>query len=448
MRLARKSAFAVAAAALALLCITASASAASSPFGCRASVARVGLAGSTILEPTVANSAGSPCANDSKLLSSVNVPTTGNPILSVGPAAVYTAVSSAPAAAALTSVDGVTIPTPGGPVVIVGPVYTFASYACVNGAVTSSATSTLDLLYINGSPVTLTPGQNETLQLGGGSYVSVNEQIRTATSLTERLLDVHVAGLADVVVGESQVTQDSSDPCAGSNGGGGGINICPPGTTYDPTLQACVIYLPGGGVINVNPPFGGEVGGTVYPLGEARQLFKSHCLYGSGPAYAIVGTNRADHINGTKRPERILGLGGNDVINGGGGSDCLDGGNGNDRLTDKDGNVRAYGGNGNDRIFVRNGNDHVYGGAGKNRLSVGRGNDWVWGGPGISIVYMDNGPKHVFLGKRGGKAFAPGARDAIQCASKRDVVRVNIFAMGYARRHGCKQVHGLRPAKL
>jgi hypothetical protein len=446
---ARKALLGVTAAFVSLLCIASSASAASSPFGCRASAARVGLLGSTLLEPAVANNAENPCVNDSKLLSEVNVPATGSPLLTAGPAAVYTAASDATGAAALAQVDGVTIPTPSGALVIAGPIYALAEYSCVNGSVSSNAMSTLDLLYIGGTPVTLTPGQNMTIQLGGGSYVSVNEQISTANSLTERVLDVHLAGLADIVVGEATVNQPASNPCTGPGGGGGGpITICPPGTTYNPGLQACVITLPGGGVIVINPPFGGESGGTVIPLGEARQLYNSRCLYGPGPNYAIVGTNGPDHINGTRRAERILGLGGNDVINGGGGNDCIDGGRGNDRLTDKDGNVRAYGGPGNDRIFLRNGNDHVYAGTGTNRLSVGRGNDWVYGGPGISTIYMDHGPKHVFLGARGGRAFAPGARDALHCASARDHVSVNIFALGFAKRHGCVAPRPLTPAQL
>jgi hypothetical protein len=449
MKLVRGSAFATTEALLVLLCMSASANAASAPFGCRASVARVGLVGSTLLEPLIANAPGTPCANDNKLLNSVDVPTSGNPILSVGPVAANTVTSSAPGAAALTQVNAVRIPSAAGPIVVVGPVYAEASYGCSNGKVVSTASSTLDLLYIGGNPVTITPNENETIQLGGGSYISINESVKTGNSLTERILDVHLAGLADVVVGEAQVTQNVSDPCAGTKGGGGGpFNICPPGTTYDPGLHACVLTLPGGGVVIINPPFGGETGGTVVPLGEARRLYHSQCLYGPGPGYVIAGTNHADRINGTRRAERILGLAGNDLINGGGGNDCVDGGFGNDRLTDKDGNARVYGGPGSDRIFVRNGNDHLYGGPGRNRISAGRGNDWIYGGPGISTVYMDNGPKQVFLGARGGTAFAPGARDAIHCAGSRDVAYVNIYAAGYAQRHGCRAVHPLTPARL
>lgn len=138
------------------------------------------------------------------------VPSTGVPLVKAGPAGAFTFSSSsqptttgpvAPGAAALASLDTVTIPTGTGSIVIGGPVEAHASYACVNGKVVSDASSTLDLLYINGQRVTLTPGQEETLSLGAGSYVSINHRIQTANSVTERVLDVHLAGLADVVVG-------------------------------------------------------------------------------------------------------------------------------------------------------------------------------------------------------------------------------------------------------
>lgn len=453
MRLAGKGTIVIAAAVLSLLCIASTAAAASSPFGCRASFARVGLGGSTVLEPLVANSPGTPCANDGRGLSSVSVPTVGTPIVKAGPAAVYTATSSAPAAAALASVDGVTIPTSGGPILIAGPVYAETSYSCVNGSVVSNATSTLDLLYINGSPVTITPGQNETLQLGGGSYVSVNEKIQTANSLTERVLDVHLAGLADIVVGEAQVTRTASNPCTGTTGGGGGggggtLNVCPPGSTYDPVHQVCDIVLPGGTIIIIGPPFKGPTGGTVVALSVARKRYHSACLYGPGPKYVIVGTKRGGHIQGTFRAERILGLGGHELINGGGGNDCIDGRGGNDRITEADGNARVYAGPGKNEIFVRDGNDKIWGGPGKNKISAGRGNDWIWGRSGFDIIYVDNGPKHVFAGRRGGRVYAPGARDAVHCSSRRDVVFVNIFAVRYAARHGCVAIHPLRPAVL
>ena len=87
------------------------------PFGCRASTARVTLGSSTILEPLIANPKTAPCSTDQHGLSSVNVTQTSNSFLNAGPAAVVTNSvyspdgSVAPGAAAVSDVQGVTIPT-------------------------------------------------------------------------------------------------------------------------------------------------------------------------------------------------------------------------------------------------------------------------------------------------------------------------------------------------
>jgi Ca2+-binding RTX toxin-like protein len=473
----------------------ASASAATTnPFGCRASLARIGLGGTTLVEPIVANKASSPCATETSGLNSASVPSVGSVIALAGPAGVFTYSSSsqptttgtvAPGAAALAAVDGVTIPTSSGPIVIVGPVQASASYACVNGGVVAKSNSTLDLLYINGNRITLTPNENETIQLGGGNYVSVNEKLQTSTSITERILDVHLQGLADIVVGEAKVTQDAADPCAGtSSSAPPAVNPCPNGSTYDPVSGYCVIQTPGGGVIVISRPFQGPTGGTVLAVSVARKLYKSKCLAGRGPAYAIVGTNRNDRINGTHRPERILGLGGNDRIAGQGGNDCLDGGAGNDRMWGGNGNNRDFGGSGNDRIsvqngnayvdggsgndriFLGNGNDVVYGGPGNDRISVGRGrdrvyggpgnddistgdgNDWVWGGSGNDRIWVGNGKDHVFGQAGDDRVYAPGEKDYVDCGGGANLAFVNLFAASYAQRHGCGRVRMVRPHRL
>lgn len=452
MRLTRISAVATAGVVL-LLCMSASASAASSPFGCRASANRLGLDGTTIVEPLIANAPTTPCANDTRGLSSTSAQDGGSVTANTGPAEVSTATNSSPAAAALASVSGATVPTSSGSVVVAGPAYAEAAYSCVNGSVVPTVTSTLDSVNVNGSPETIAPNQNDTIQLGGGSYMIANETIQTGNSLTERLLDVHLAGGLEIVVGEAEVTQNSSHPCAGGSGGGGGgvgvpITICPSGSSYDVGLQACVIYLSGGRVITIGQPFGGETGGTVMTLSEARKLYRSACLYGSGPNYVIVSTRSHAHIQGTYRAERILALGGHSVVKGGGGNDCIAGPGGNDNLRDANGSVRVYGGPGHNRIFIRNGNDRVWLGSGKNRISAGRGSDWLYGGKGFDVFYIDNGPKHVFAGARGGRVYAPGARDAVACRSRRDRVYVNTYALRYAQHHGCVAPHRLVPAQL
>jgi Ca2+-binding RTX toxin-like protein len=462
LRLTRISALAVAATVVSLLCMSASASAASSPFGCRASANRIGLDGTTLVEPLIANAPTTPCANDTRGVSSTTAQG-GSPLSAdTGPAAVYTATNSSPSAAALASVDGATVPTSSGNVVVAGPAYAEASYSCVNGSVVPSGTSNLDSVDVNGSPQSVTPNQNDTIQLGGGSYMIANEKIQTGNSLTERLLDVHLADGGEIVVGEAEVTENSSQPCAGGSGGGGGgsggggsggggpITVCPSGSSYDVGVQSCVIYLPGGGLIEINQPFGGETGGTVMSLARARKLYGSDraCLYGSGPKYAIVATKSRAHIQGTFRAERILALGGHSVVKGGGGNDCIAGPGGNDTLRDSNGNARVYGGPGHNQVFISNGNDRVWLGSGKNKLSAGRGNDWLYGGKGFDVFYVDNGPKHVFAGTRGGRVYAPGARDAVACRSHRDHVYVNEFALRYAQHHGCVAVRKLIPAQL
>jgi Ca2+-binding RTX toxin-like protein len=481
--------------ALCALTYSASANAATSPFGCRASLARVGLANSTILEPIVANNPGTPCAADSDGVQTASVPSVANFLALAGPAAVYTYSSSsqpattgtvAPGATALASVNGVTIPTPNGSIVIAGPVQATASYECSGGKVTSSGSTTLSVITINGQKITLVPDQGITIPLGNGSYIAVNESLKTATSVTERIADVHIAGLADVVVGEATVSQNSDDPCAGTLGTPPpSLNACPTGSTFDPVNQVCEIVLPGGTVIVIGPPFQEPTGGKVLALSVARRLYHSGCLYGRGPNYAIVGTNRADRINGTRRAERILGLGGRDRIAGQNGSDCIDGGTGNDRIwggsgatvrafggtgndriSIRNGSALARGGSGNDRIFLGNGNDRAYGDAGNDRIAVGRGNDKIWGGTGNDMltagngddmvdggtgndrVYLGNGRDHIYGDSGNDRLYGRGLVTWMSCGSGRDTAYVNTFAAHYAGRHGCERLRLIRPHQL
>src|SRR5580658_8189618 len=96
------------------------------PFGCRASAARVTLGSSTILEPLIANPKTAPCSSDEHGLSSVNVTQTANSFVNAGPAAVVTDSVYSPGgsagAAAVANVQGVTIPTSSGTISVVGPV--------------------------------------------------------------------------------------------------------------------------------------------------------------------------------------------------------------------------------------------------------------------------------------------------------------------------------------
>ncbi|HWF52080.1 MAG TPA: hypothetical protein VG294_15675, partial [Solirubrobacteraceae bacterium] len=207
---------------------------------------------SLVTEPTIANPGTTPCVTDTAGASTVSVPTTGSAPVVAGPAGAFTfsvfstTGATAPGATAVAAVDGVTIPSPNGNIVIVGPVQATASYACVNGEIAPQSSSTLNLISVNGVNNPVQPGQPTIIDLGGGSFIAVNQKVETANSLTETVLEVHLNGLLDVTVGEAKVTQSVSNPCAGTSGVPPVLEICPPGSTLNIQAQLCEIVLPGG----------------------------------------------------------------------------------------------------------------------------------------------------------------------------------------------------------
>ncbi|MGH2917837.1 MAG: choice-of-anchor P family protein, partial [Solirubrobacteraceae bacterium] len=114
--------------------------------------------------------------------------------------------------------------------------------------------------------------------------VKINEQVRTANSLTVRAVHIKVltpntgAPLLDLVVAESKVGFNGKvcDPPSGQ--------ICPPGSTYDADRNVCIIPGSSGsthGTIIIGRPFEGPTGGTVVPIDIARRRFgNSACLRG------------------------------------------------------------------------------------------------------------------------------------------------------------------------
>lgn len=440
-------------AAIAILAFAGSAAAATtSPFGCRASTARAELLNTPALtlEPLIANPATAPCVTDSHGLSSVNVAQTGKSFLNAGPASVDTFAtdsSTAPGAAAVSDVQGVTIPTgSGGQISIVGPVESSASYACVAGKVVANSGSTLDVLYVNGQAVALPgPGKPLNIPLGGGSYVAVNEKIQTATSLTERVLDVHLSGVADIVVGEAEVTLRSADPCAGTTPGPPPVlNACPPGSTLDPVHNVCVIVVPGG-VIFVSIPFKGPSGGTVLPLSVARKRYHSPCLYGPGPKYALVATKVHGRVSGTFRSDRILALGAFERVAGLADNDCIDGKGRNQTLWDGNGKDRLYGGPGRTRIGVGNGNSKVWGRNGHDWITAGNGNDMIWGGAKDSRIDVGLGRSHVFGGPGRNRIFVASSRAQVSCGTgQHNVAFLRRRVAAWAQRHGCQKIRFVR----
>jgi hypothetical protein len=291
-----------------LLFAGSAAAAGTTPFGCRASTIRVTLLNALVTEPTIANPGTTPCVTDTAGAATTSVLTTGAPAVQAGPVGAFTysvfstSGATAPGATAVAAVDGVTIPTSGGSIVIAGPIQATASYSCVNDQLVPSASSTLNLISINGTNMPVTPGQPTTINLGGGSFIAVNEKVTTANSLTETVLDVHLSGLADITVGEAKVTQSLSSPCAGTSGAPAVLEICPPGSTLNIGAQLCEIVT-STGVIVVSRPFQGPSGGTVYPTSTVAKKYPGFpCTTGPGPKFALVATKRGGRVFGTPNP--------------------------------------------------------------------------------------------------------------------------------------------------
>jgi len=332
----------------------------------------------------------------------------------------------------------------GGTVVILGvsAATSTATGACVAGSTTPvlSGTSNVATLTLGGTPLDLDPLVNAInallAPLNQVIAIKTNEQVKTASSLTQRALHVVVlrkaggAPLVDEVVAESKV--GFHGPVCDPNAQGDPPNlgqVCPAGSTYDQARNLCIIPAGTGGsslgAIIVGAPFQGPSGGTVIPIDVARKKYgKSPCLgFGGAPKFAIVGTNKADRITGTNVGDRILGLGGNDKIDGGRGNDCLEGNTGGDNLS---------GGLGDDKVYGSVGKDHLNGGPGTDYLPAGSGNDSINAAFGKDRALGGSGRDFINIATAGPPASA-------DCGSGPDKVRINTNER--RRVKGCEVVH-------
>jgi Ca2+-binding RTX toxin-like protein len=420
------------------------------PFGCRASVSSVGGSTSTLLEPVVANQQLTPCKTDSKGVSTVSPTQSGTDVVTGGPAGAFTdsafspTGATAPGASALAQVTAMVIPTSSGVVQVAKSAQATASYACINGTLTPSATTTLNAVTVNGQTTSVPPGTETTYQLPGGGTVVVNEKIQTATSLTERLLDIH-DGDTDIVVGEAEVTLTSADPCAGTNTEPPpNTNACPAGSTLNAAAMVCEIVLPGK-VIVVGPPFKGPTGGKVIALSVARKKYKSPCLSGSGSKYVLVAFKSHGRVTGTPRSDRILAFGNAERVAGLTGNDCIDGRGVGQTIWDGSGKDRIYGGSGKTRIGVGNGPSRIEGRSGSDWITAGNGNDWIWGGSRASRIDAGIGHDHIYGGPKADRIWVAGAHSFVSCGSgKKNLAFLRFKAIKYAQNHGCQKIVKLR----
>ncbi len=422
-----------------------SAQAATATWTCGADAVVATVAGQSPLNPITASR--TPCSDQA-----VGLPNTTNAVglaPTINAKSAYALTTVKPAATkpilqtinGASGVEGLSLQTAGGTVVIgVGAAQSTATASCKDGKATLTGSSQVTGLTINGQTITLDGPLTSITDaisnspLGGLVSVKLNEQVVQGETLVQRAAHVRVlaaAGtpLADVIVAQSTVSSASAcdpnadgntDPTGGTNGSGNGggtgitnlSGVCPAGSTLDSSRVLCIIKASqsgGQGEIVIGRPFTGPSGGTVISLSKARKRFKSVCLTGTGPKFAIIGTNGANRITGRNTGDRILALGGNDSVDGGRGNDCIDGGSGRDNLA---------GGIGNDRVYGTTGGDALNGGPGTDYLSGGSGNDSLNAGFGPDIVNGGSGRDFINVATAG-----PAAR--VNCGSGADKVRMN-----------------------
>jgi Ca2+-binding RTX toxin-like protein len=444
---------------LAGLCATAcgllsgAASAQAANWECRGSAGASATAGNPAFEPVVANSTFSPCATSSTGPSDAGPPAGQPGTLRTGTGSASTSITppgGPPAVQTIAAVGqienaGIALGTGGAVTLGVRQAIARVSGGCAGGTPALAGSGEVSGLSVNGTELPLEQAITQLsaalAPLGQVVDLRVNEEVRDATTLSHRALHLRVLNAAgtpveDVILGEARggfagaVCQDTGD--SGTVGGTGtttprGVEPCPRGSALDAPSGFCVIRVPGSGVqgervIRVGRPFEGPSGGTVVPLDEARKRFRSPCLSGPGPQFAIVGTNKADRITGTNRADRILLLAGKDRGDGGRGADCLDGGTGRDVLSGAQDRDRVYGMAGNDSINGGPSNDVLSGGTGNDTINAAYGADKVTGGAGRDAINV----------------ATAGPRAHVSCGSGRDTVRVNASERRTAR--GCERM--------
>jgi hypothetical protein len=408
-------------------------------FACRASAVRVELPDPLgVVEPVRANAPGTPCSAGS---TAATYPTVLGPA-SVDAVGAYTTREGTGPGGAIASASHPSVALPGLDLKATA-VEATATSACTGTAPSNSGTSRVTGLVINGNEIVVPPGDaTQEIPLGPAGTVTLNKEIVEGTTLKRRAIEV-VTSAATIVFAEA-VAGHAAGAClpAASGAASGevlGTNassaiappaVCPPGSTYDPGRNLCVIRE-GSNVIVVGPPFQGPSGGSVMSLTEARKKFKSVCLKGSGPKYAIVGTAKADRITGTNGRDRILLLAGRDNAEGGRGDDCIDGGAGADTMSGALGKDRIIGGTGGDHLVGGSAADFLQGGSGNDTINSGFGKDKIDGGTG---------------GDKINAATAGPASKSIKCGKGRDKIRVNRNEKkkSKVRKAGCEKVYVIR----
>jgi hypothetical protein len=192
-------------------------------FTCRASALRVQGAGALDVEPEVANASDDPCSSSQAATAHVNL----TPLLSAlaGPASTTSTAFGGSAAAQVANVNVQALG------IAADAASAHAGYACSAGSPVPTAGSNVVNLSIGGGTPVTTSGP-VSLKVGGIADVELNRTITSASSVTQRAVDITVFGGpysgAEIVLGEA-TAGITGNPCdVGTTG------LKPPGVQSGP----------------------------------------------------------------------------------------------------------------------------------------------------------------------------------------------------------------------
>lgn len=400
-------------------------------FACTADAVTVQLLGGSVLNPIAAGRAEEPCS-----LASVGLPNVGEAFKLESVITARTAYAETDPGgrvpykskpSARSGVENLDI-TLGGPLLGVGAARSSITATCVDGTPEFETFSRVTDIRLADTPIVLDgvlQPITDALTDAVGALVEV--RLNEVVELSDDGRAIRAARVtlvrgdqpvANVVIAESRLSLNGKacDPVKGAGPVDPTPPVCPAGAFLDVTRNVCVVKET---TIVVGPPGKGPTGGTVVGLDDARKRYRSRCLRGAGPRYAVIGTGRADRITGTNRRDRVLSLGGKDRVDTGRRNDCVDGGRGKDRLTGGQAQDRVFGGRGRDVVSGDGGNDRLWGNAGNDFLNAGysqggfvkggKGRDRinvatsgratrVWGGPQFDLAYANRHERQFMKG--------------------------------------------------
>jgi RTX calcium-binding nonapeptide repeat (4 copies) len=425
---------------------------ASAIFGCRASLARVSLVGDTLLEPSVANTATTPCDDDSSLSGAVQLAVGPLSLGSIGPAGEFTDETGAlgsttsPGVTAVSDIQAVNLNLAGYTLTIAGPIEAQAAIECVGTTLSDQGSASLDALTVSGPGL---PSGGESLPLSGVVNdlldlpaplsdllkITADEQIVGTNSLTERVLDIQLLlNNIQVVVGEATASVPNPAICAdnvpnsttvtnttttpgttvttpgttttittpGTTVTTGGQTITTPATTQTVTTPGSTTTTPGSTTTVTLPPPSGSVPSGLQPctVGSSLDPTLGECvIYGSGGQVIIVSKPFHGPEGGVVLtiPEAIAKYGSDPCLISKGQQDWVL------VATTKGGKVqgtplsdRILGLGAYERIAGLAGNDCIYGKGGNQTIYDGNGKNIVYAAGGHNRIGVGNGGDHVY----------------------------------------------------